>query len=320
MDLLKLFIFSDHGDRSFIQRISQTRSSPVADPTLPLMFPGAVCNNGITGKLLHLFRIIKTSNVSYFCDNATYRLYPYPIDLHQSEKLRVLFLSDLHLREYGEHNEELIQTVQELDPDLILLGGDLVTFPNPEYEKMLSLCRSLADVAPLYGVLGNHESEMIYGGVDDQLAEKFSEAGVQLLRNETRTIQIGENNVELIGLEGALKDFYKYGASDCVESLSRQYDTFRICINHVPMAFVDYMQDAPFDLALAGHTHGGLIRLPVLGRLYTAEEGLFPEYAGGMYQLDSGAPLIVGCGLGDSNQIPRVYNPPELVLVDVNWY
>lgn len=239
---------------------------------------------------------------------------------HVSEKLRVLFLSDLHLREYGEHNEELIQTVQELDPDLILLGGDLVTFPNPEYENMLSLCCSLADVAPLYGVLGNHESEMIYGGGDDQLAEKFSEAGVQLLRNETRTIQIGENNVELIGLEGALKDFYKYGASDCVESLSRQYDTFRICINHVPMAFVDYMQDAPFDLALAGHTHGGLIRLPVLGRLYTAEEGLFPEYAGGMYQLDSGAPLIVGCGLGDSNQIPRVYNPPELVLVDVNWY
>lgn len=110
---------------------------------------------------------------------------------HVSEKLRVLFLSDLHLREYGEHNEELIQTVQELDPDLILLGGDLVTFPNPEYENMLSLCRSLADVAPLYGVLGNHESEMIYGGVDDQLAEKFSEAGVQLLRNETRTIQIG---------------------------------------------------------------------------------------------------------------------------------
>ena len=73
---------------------------------------------------------------------------------HVSEKLRVLFLSDLHLREYGEHNEELIQTVQELDPDLILLGGDLVTFPNPEYENMLSLCRSLADVAPLYGGAG----------------------------------------------------------------------------------------------------------------------------------------------------------------------
>ena len=211
---------------------------------------------------------------------------------HVSEKLRVLFLSDLHLREYGEHNEELIQTVQELDPDLILLCVDLVTFPNPEYENMLSLCRSLADVAPLYGVLGNHESEMIYGGVDDQLAEKFSEAGVQLLRNETRTIQIGENNVELIGLEGALKDFYKYGASDCVESLSRQYDTFRICINHVPMAFVDYMQDAPFDLALAGHTHGGLI-LPVTPLIAAFNGG----YVSGLYTMD-GMPLYVSRGSG----------------------
>lgn len=239
---------------------------------------------------------------------------------HVSEKLRIVFLSDLHLREYGDGNSELVDTVKSLSPDLIILGGDLVTFPNPDYDNMLSLCRKLSDIAPLYGVLGNHESEIIYGGVDDQLAEKFKRAGVWLLRNEQQTIRIGTNKVELIGLEGALKDFYKYGASDRVESLSEQYDTFRICIDHVPMAFVDYMEDAPFDLGLAGHTHGGLIRLPILGRLYTAEEGLFPDYAGGIYQLDSGAQLIVGCGLGDSSSIPRLYNPPELVLVDVNWY
>lgn len=239
---------------------------------------------------------------------------------HVSEKLRILFLSDLHLREYGEGNAELVKAVQELQPDLILLGGDLVTFPNPDYENMLELCRKLARIAPLYGVLGNHESEMIYGGVDEQLCEKFTQAGVTILRNEDRIVQLGSNSVELIGLEGALDDYYKYGASARMESLSSQYDTFRICINHVPMAFVDYMEDAPIDLALAGHTHGGLIRLPIVGRLYTAEEGFFPDYAGGEYQLDSGAPLIVGCGLGDSNEIPRIYNPPELVLVDVNWY
>ena len=235
---------------------------------------------------------------------------------HVSETLRILFLSDLHLREYGEGNAELVKAVQELQPDLILLGGDLVTFPNPDYENMLELCRKLARIAPLYGVLGNHESEMIYGGVDEQLCEKFTQAGVTILRNEDRIVQLGSNSVELIGLD----DYYKYGASARMESLSSQYDTFRICINHVPMAFVDYMEDAPIDLALAGHTHGGLIRLPIVGRLYTAEEGFFPDYAGGEYQLDSGAPLIVGCGLGDSNEIPRIYNPPELVLVDVNWY
>ena len=239
---------------------------------------------------------------------------------HVSERLRIVFLSDLHLREYGEGNAELVENIRALDPDLILLGGDLVTFPNPNYDKMLTLCQKLAALAPVYGVLGNHESEILYGGVDPDLAEKFTAAGVHLLRNEQATLQLGSNTVELVGLEGALDDFDKYGASDRAESLTSQYDAFRICLDHVPMAFVDHLEDTPFDLGLAGHTHGGLIRLPVLGRLYSAEEGLFPTYAGGSYTLSSGATLIVGCGLGDSNNIPRIYNPPELVLVDVNWY
>lgn len=137
---------------------------------------------------------------------------------------------------------------------------------------------------------------------------------MQLLRNETRTIRIGENNVELIGLEGALKDFYKYGASDCAESLSRQYDTFRICINHVPMAFVDYMQDAPFDPG-AGRAHPRRFDPPAgAGAAVHRRGGLFPEYAGGMYQLDSGAPSSWAAAQGLQPDPPRMPNPPELVL------
>lgn len=241
---------------------------------------------------------------------------------HVTEKLRIVFLSDLHLREYGERNTELVDEIKSLDPDLILLGGDLVTYPNPDVESALSLCRKLAWVAPTYAVLGNHESEMIYGGVDEKLAQKISMTGVFLLRNESKTIRLGSNTIELVGLEGACKDYdyYNYGASDCMERLSTQYDALRIVMDHVPMKFVNYYQDYPFDIGFAGHTHGGLIRLPILGRLYSAEEGLFPQYAGGKYQLKNNAQLVVGCGLGDSSWVPRVYNPPELVLVDVNWY
>ena len=241
---------------------------------------------------------------------------------HVTEKLRIVFLSDLHLRQYGEDNKELLDEVQSLEPDLILLGGDFVTYPDPDYESMLSLCRKLARIAPSYAVLGNHESEMIYGGVDEKLAEKFAMTGITLLRNENKTIYIRSNKIELVGLEGACKDYdyYNYGASDCMERLSTQYDALRIVMDHVPMKFINYYQDYPFDIGFAGHTHGGLIRLPILGRLYSAEEGLFPQYAGGKYQLKNGAQFIVGCGLGDSSWVPRVYNPPELVLVDVNWY
>ena len=237
-----------------------------------------------------------------------------------AEKLRIVFLSDVHLHEYGPDNSELVETITSLKPDLILLGGDLVTFPNPDYESMLTLCRALAGIAPVYGVLGNHESEIIYGGVDDQLAEKFTEAGVYILRNEMQTVTIGQNTVELVGVEGALADYDKYGASDCMEWLPAEGSAFRICLSHVPMMFMDHLQDYPFDLGLAGHTHGGLMRLPLLGRLYAAEEGFLPKYAGGSYDLRNGGTLIVGSGLGDSNGVPRILNPHELVLVDVNWY
>lgn len=237
-----------------------------------------------------------------------------------AEKLRIAFLSDVHLHEYGPGNAELVDTIVSLKPDLILLGGDLVTFPDPEYESMLTLCRALAGIAPVYGVLGNHESEIIYGGVDDQLAEKFTAAGVHILRNEMQTVTLGQNTVELVGVEGALADYEKYGASACMERLPNQEGAFRICLSHVPMMFIDHLQDYPFDLGLAGHNHGGLLRLPILGRLYSAEEGALPKYAGGSYSLRNGGSLIVGCGLGDSNRIPRILNPHELVLVDVNWY
>ena len=73
-----------------------------------------------------------------------------------------------------------------------------------------------------------------------------------------------------------------------------------------------------FDLGLAGHTHGGIVRLPKLGALYSAEEGLFPEYGGGVYTLDNKATLIVSRGLGDSGKWPRINNVPELSVIDIN--
>ena len=71
---------------------------------------------------------------------------------------------------------------------------------------------------------------------------------------------------------------------------------------------------------MAGHTHGGIVRLPALGGLYSAEEGLLPVYDGGQHALDNGAELIVSRGLGHSGRVPRIFNLPELVVIDVNRY
>ena len=71
---------------------------------------------------------------------------------------------------------------------------------------------------------------------------------------------------------------------------------------------------------LCGHGHGGIVRLPALGGLYSAEEGLLPVYDGGQHALDNGAELIVSRGLGHSGRVPRIFNLPELVVIDVNRY
>ena len=237
-----------------------------------------------------------------------------------NENLRVIFVSDLHLREYGKNNKDLIADIKSLDPDLIILGGDLVTYKEKSYQNMLDFCKKLSSIAPLYGVMGNHENEKVYLDNDNDLPNKFINAGVKLLRNQSETVTIGSNTVEIVGLSGSSQEFDKFGGKEIMDSLPSEYSGFRICVTHIPIVFKERLQDYSFDLGLAGHVHGGIIRLPVLGAMYSVEEGFLPEFSSGEYKLENNAPLIISRGLGDSNSVPRINNMPELVVVDVKKY
>lgn len=237
-----------------------------------------------------------------------------------TESIRIVFLTDVHLREYGEDNCDLVQDIRNLKPDLILLGGDLVIYGVPNYDNMLSLCRQLSNIAPVCGVLGNHEDEMYYLANDTDLVQRFTDAGVNLVRNSETTYTIHDNVISILGVEGAPDEFTLYGAKEFMdqEELNTNYD-FRICLSHVPTYFPEELANYSFELGLAGHTHGGIVQLPKLGPLYSAEEGLFPEYACGTYTLSNGATLIVSRGLGDSSdKAPRINNVPELSVIDID--
>ena len=236
-----------------------------------------------------------------------------------THSIRVVFLTDVHLREYGMDNGDLVEDIENLSPDLILLGGDLVNDTVDSYDNMISLCRQLSELAPVCGVLGNHEDVKIYHQGDEELVKRFEDAGVKILRNEETSYSLYDNTVSVIGIEGKPEDFASYGAKECMEAQEAedQYD-LRICIAHVPTYFPEKLENYSFDLGLAGHTHGGIVRLPKLGALYSAEEGLFPEYGGGVYTLDNKATLIVSRGLGDSGKWPRINNVPELSVIDIN--
>ena len=272
-------------------------------------------------KVLFLILLVAGGLAKNISDNRTnYTAEFYQVSSRKlTHSIRVAFLTDVHLREYGKDNGDLVEDIENLSPDLILLGGDLVTDTVDAYDNMISLCRKLSELAPVCGVLGNHEDVKIYHQGDEELVKRFEDAGVKILRNEEASYSLYDNTVSVIGIEGKPEDFASYGAKECMEAQEseNQYD-LRICIAHVPTYFPEELENYSFDLGLAGHTHGGIVRLPKLGALYSAEEGLFPEYGGGVYTLDNKATLIVSRGLGDSGKWPRINNVPELSVIDIN--
>ena len=264
--------------------------------------------------------------IAGFAVNIAYNKTHYTVEFYQvsgrklTHGFRAAFLSDVHLREYGDGNSELVSNVKNLSPDIILLGGDLVTSGVDDYDSMIKLCEKLSGIAPVYGVLGNHEDVKIYNEKDGELLKRFRDAGVNVLVNEKAEIELYDNKITIIGVDGSPDSFEKYGAKtfmDAWEESSNDSD-FTVCLAHVPTYFTTRLASYSFDLGLAGHNHGGIVILPGFGPLYSDEEGWLPKYADGEYTLKNGAKLIVGRGLGDSGGAPRINNVPVLVIVDVN--
>ena len=257
-------------------------------------------------------------NIKYCKENFEVNFYQVESN-HVTSNIRIAVISDVHLSEYGEDNSELVEAVKALEPDLIISAGDLVSYGEDDYENMLSLCRQLVEIAPTYGIMGNHEDEKVYLEYDEDMRQKFKDTGMITLINKIETIKIRNDEIELVGVSGNAEGFDQYGGKKCMDRL-RDSTALRICIAHVPTLFKERLEDYDFDIGIAGHTHGGVVRLPMVGGLYSAEEGFLPDFDGGLYDLDNGATLFVSRGLGSSGPIPRFNNTPELAVLDVRWY
>ena len=238
-----------------------------------------------------------------------------------SGNIRIAVISDIHDREYGDNNEMLISDLDALEPDLILFAGDMVIREEDDYRPVLDLVSTLTEIAPCYGVLGNHESERIYYGNDRDLPAKFENAGLKLLRNSLEEIRIGKDTVQLIGVEGTAYGFEEYGGREFMEKADIDPSAFSIVMAHIPILFESQLSEYAFDLGIAGHVHGGIVILPFFGGLYSSEEGFFPRFSAGKYILDNQQTLIISAGLGDSKPFPpRINNTPELVVIDISRY
>ncbi len=234
---------------------------------------------------------------------------------------RIALLSDIHSRDFGQNQEQLLRRIRAAKPDLILVAGDWVDARHGTLETCLQQARLLRQIAPVCGVYGNHELRRIRQTGKDPLRAAFSRAGVQMLHTSSTRVEKDGMYINLLGIEDPAelpeKPTRQQMTQAVDEMLSRvthgiQPDDFTILIAHRP-EFLRIYARYPIDLVVAGHAHGGQVRLPGVGGLFAPGQGLFPKFTGGCYR-ENRTEMIVSRGLGGYAPV-RVFNMPELVVI-----
>ena len=237
-----------------------------------------------------------------------------------SDNIRIIELADLHNKQYGENNSRLIEKIRALHPDLIFYAGDMMNYKDSDYSVLFDLSDKLSEIAPIYACYGNHELDQ-YLFIDKTFTSQLEEHGVNLLSNEKTEVTVGKSKIELIAVSDGVKqyDVPTNNGKKFVEGLAPT-DELRICLAHYPELFPEKLLYKGIDIAYAGHAHGGLIRLPKIGGLYSPGEGFLPKLTSGVNEMEDGTLLVISRGLGTSSFFPRINNPPELVVTDICWY
>ena len=234
------------------------------------------------------------------------------------EGFRIAQVSDLHNAELGKDNNKLIEKLNECEPDIIVLTGDLIDSNHTNLEVALSFARQAVKIAPCYFVTGNHEAWV--GSQYEELKTSLENAGVTVLQDEAIELNYGDECIQLIGLNDP--DFSErdsFLSESILETKLSQVNIsngFTILLSHRPEHFNVY-QNKNIDLVLSGHAHGGQFRLPFLGGVIAPNQGLFPKYDAGIYT-ENGTTMIVSRGIGNSIIPVRINNRPEIIIIELN--
>lgn len=231
--------------------------------------------------------------------------YYVPADVEQ--ELSIVQLSDLHCKRFGPNNEKLIERIRQLAPDVIVITGDMIHKWDAKAASYVDALAALEQVAPVYAIPGNHETRLDEWPL---LRDMLRKAGVRVIENDVAIFSKDGQRMSILGLnEEAQPDL------DALFARLSEVGGFKLLLSHYPLNFEQYSK-RDFNLQLSGHAHGGQWRLPVIGGLFSPDQGLLPHYDAGLFE-DDGRMMIVSRGLGNSGFPLRLFNYPEIVYVQV---
>ena len=242
-----------------------------------------------------------------------------------TKEVSFAFLSDLHDKKYSKDNCKLLKAIDAVKPDVVLVGGDMIVArPGRPNLNAKAFMKALAKKYTVYHGMGNHEyrSDLYrkdYGEMYDEYSKPLMEQGVKFLRNDAVVLE--DYNVEIRGVEIDRKYYKRFTVRQMDDSYMEEIlgandgSRYEILLAHNP----DYFKQYAFygaDLTLAGHVHGGIVRMPFMGGIASPAVRFFPKYNGGLYRQGK-ANMIVSCGLGTHTLPMRIFNPAELAVIRI---
>ena len=244
-----------------------------------------------------------------------------------NDSINVAIISDLHDNQLGENNKELIDKINSQSPDIILVIGDMVNSDSKNSKIVINLMKELCKDNKVFFSLGNSDIDYIEAGRSD-LIKELEGVGVTVLDKTYEDIEVNGNTIRIggmyayaFGLNGnndVDKDNQEDGVYDFLTDF-QDTDNYKIMMAHRPDSFIfgNASEIWDIDLVVSGHTHGGQVRVPFKGGLYVGDQGYFPMYDKGLFDLNK-IKILITSGLGSGNQkIPRFNNVPEVVNLKI---
>ena len=225
--------------------------------------------------------------------------------------LRIVELADLHGRVFGRGSRRLLAAVRRAEPDLICIDGDLFD-EHTDLAMLPPLLRGLCAIAPVYYVTGNHEWRV--PGLRGILAQMRA-CGVTVLQDDWRVLRRGEDALIVAGTDDPCGPAERKTPAELVADIRAEAGeaAFLLLLAHRNDQLPQWSA-LGVQAVLAGHCHGGVVRLPFVGGLFGTDRRLFPAWDAGLYRQGETA-LYVSRGLGYTNVHFRLFNRPEVAVI-----
>ena len=234
---------------------------------------------------------------------------------------KVVHISDLHNKLFGKDQRRILKKVENIDPDIIVITGDLIDRKKYNLDKAMKFINGAIKIAPIYYVSGNHEAR---SGKYSILQEQLLKAGVAVLDNEMIKIKKDNDLIDIIGVSDPAfvsDSLFEDSIIELEKTLEnyKENDNFKILLSHRAELFDIYFENN-MDIIFSGHAHGGQIRIPFVGGIIAPDQGFFPKHSQGVYT-NQDSTMYVSRGLGNSLFPFRIFNRPEIIVVTLhqNW-